>query len=73
MPDKYEQYMMKQKLKEARHQSKMQVLRRKKEIAEIKDIKAKSRAREQEASTKTIFSIVFWFVAIGIICYLFSR
>jgi len=42
MADKYERFLMKEKLKEARHQAKIDELRRKKELSEIKEHNAQS-------------------------------
>lgn len=42
MADKYERFLMKEKLKEARHQAKIDELRRKRELSEIKEHDAKS-------------------------------
>lgn len=73
MADKYERYLMKEKMKEARHQAKLDAIRRKKELAEVEEIKARSRAREQEASAKSIAAIILWVIVIGIIHFIFNR
>lgn len=69
MADKYEQFLMKEKLKEARHQAKLDDLRRKRELAEIKDVKAKARSRNMEWVAKLIMigicvAMVIWAVLI---------
>ncbi len=42
MADKYERFLMKEKFKEARHQAKLDELRRKKELSKIKEHNAQS-------------------------------
>lgn len=69
MADKYEQFLMKEKLKEARHQAKLDDLRRKRELAEIKDVKAKARSRNMEWVAKLIMigicvAMVIWVILI---------
>lgn len=69
MADKYEQFLMKEKLKEARHQAKLDDLRRKRELAEIKDVKAKARSRNMEWVAKLIaigicVAMVIWVILI---------
>lgn len=68
MADKYERYLMKQKMKEARHQAKLDEIRRKRELAEIKDIKAKARSRNYENTIKLVvilLCVLLWIVAIA--------
>ena len=65
--DKYERFLMKEKLKEARHQARLDDLRRKRELAEIKDVKAKARSRNMEQIVKLIAFIICVLFAIGTI------
>lgn len=64
MADKYERFMMKEKMKEPRHQARLDELRRKRELAEIKDIKAKALSRNMEWIAKLIMIIIAVIIAL---------
>lgn len=67
MADKYERFMMKEKLKEARHQARLEELRRKRELAEIKDIKAKARSRNIKEIMPLIVFLICTFLCVGLV------
>lgn len=69
MADKYERFLMKEKLKEARHQAKLDDLRRKKELAEIREKNSKS-------VSNFITSLLSLIVVLGMVAfyiYVFTR
>lgn len=69
MADKYERFLMKEKLKEARHQARLDELRRKKELAEIREKNSKS-------VSNFITSLLSLIVVLGMVAfyiYAFTR
>lgn len=69
LADKYERFLMKEKLKEARHQAKLDDLRRKKELAEIREKNSKS-------VSNFITSLLSLIVVLGMVAfyiYAFTR
>lgn len=69
LADKYERFLMKEKMKEARHQAKLDDLRRKKELAEIREKNSKS-------VSNFITSLLSLIVVLGMVAfyiYVFTR
>lgn len=69
MADKYEQLLMKEKMKEARHQARLDELRRKKELAEIREKNSKSVSR----LVTNLVSLITILAAIAFFVYAFTR
>ena len=68
-----ERFLMKERMKEHRHQAKMAELRRKRELAEIKDIKAKAKSRNYENTVKLIVIILCIALCVWAMYFAFGR
>lgn len=69
MADKYERFLMKEKMKEARHQAKLDELRRKKELAEIREKNSKSASN----LITSLLPLIVILAVIAFYVYMFSK